>query len=152
MKKKWILSYCHLDLWPKVTYFKRVRASVLSNCLAKTTSKLVHSFSWNFVHKKSWTHTQTNCSENITPPWFHVGVKKRDNIKMQNLLYFLVSELNKKGNLRYLSIITPPPNCGGVIFTLQFCECMFVRNRLSNSQAIFAKRSTSNMNTISRLL
>ena len=41
----------------KVINFNRVRASVLSNRLAKTASKSVHSFGWNFVHKQSHTHT-----------------------------------------------------------------------------------------------
>ena len=35
------------------------------NLSAKTASKSVHPFGWNFVHKKSQTDTQTNCSENI---------------------------------------------------------------------------------------
>ena len=80
--KKKILSHCDLDLWPKVTNFNRVRASMLSNRLAKTVSKSVHPFGWNFVHKQSWTHThthtdthtQTNWRENITPPRFRGGV------------------------------------------------------------------------------
>ena len=70
--------FCHsdLDLWPEVTNFYRIRASAISNYLAKTASKLVHSFGWTFVHKKraGHTHTQTNCSENIIPPRFHGGV------------------------------------------------------------------------------
>ena len=84
MKKNWILIHCDLDLWPKVTNFNRVRASVLCSHLAKIPSKLVYPFGWNFVHKKwaghthTHTHThrqtdrqtdrQTNCSENITSP------------------------------------------------------------------------------------
>ena len=48
-RKKKILSHC--DLWPKVTNFNRVRASVLSNRLVKTASKSVYPFGWNFVHK-----------------------------------------------------------------------------------------------------
>ena len=74
MKKKWVLRHCDLDLWPKVTKFNWLWASALSKRLAKTASKSVHPFGWNFVHKKNWTdtqtHTQTNCSENITPPRF----------------------------------------------------------------------------------
>ena len=79
-EKKWILSHCDLDLWPKVNNFDRVWDSVVSSHLAKTASKSVHSFGWNLVHKNSWTHThrhthtQTNCSENITPPRFSGGV------------------------------------------------------------------------------
>ena len=79
-RKKWVLRHCDLDLWPKVTNFNRVRASELSNRLAKTASKSVHKFGWNFVHKKRAGHThrqtdtQTNCSENITPPRFRGGV------------------------------------------------------------------------------
>ena len=87
MKIKRVLRHCDLDLRPKVTKFNRVRASARSNHLAKTASKSVHPFVWNFVHKKCRTHrqtdrqtytqtdTQTNCSENITPPRFHGGVK-----------------------------------------------------------------------------
>ena len=55
---------------PKVTNFIRVRTSAVSNHLAKSMSKSAHPFCWNFVHKQSrtHTHTQTNCSKNITPP------------------------------------------------------------------------------------
>ena len=60
MKNKWILSHCDLDLWPNVTNSNRVWASVLSKRLAKTASKSVHPFGWNFVHKKNWTHTHTD--------------------------------------------------------------------------------------------
>ena len=81
--------FCHsdLDLWPKVTNFNRIWASVLKNHLAKTASKSVHPFGWNFVHQNSAGHTHTdrqtdrqtdtltNCSENITPPRNRRGVK-----------------------------------------------------------------------------
>ena len=93
MKKKWVLRYCDLDLWPKVTKFNRVRASARSNHLAKTASKSVHLFGWNFVHKKTsdtQTDTQTNWSENITPPRYRGGVKSIAvfGIKSQsNLIY-----------------------------------------------------------------
>ena len=46
----------------------------------------MHLFGWNFVHKNSagqtdrQTHTQTNCSENITPPQFRGGVKRVDHL------------------------------------------------------------------------
>ena len=55
----------------------------------------MHSFGWNFVHKKraghtdrqtdrhTHTHTQTNCSENITPPRFRGGVKKRNTYNQE---------------------------------------------------------------------
>ena len=56
-RKKWILSLCDLALWPKVINFKRVWASGVSNRLAKTASKSMHSFGCNFGHKQSWTHT-----------------------------------------------------------------------------------------------
>ena len=76
MKKNWVLRHCDLDLWPKVTNFNRVWASAASNHLAKTASKLVHPFGLILLtRKKSDTHTQTNWSENITPPRFHGGVK-----------------------------------------------------------------------------
>ena len=58
-------SYCDLDLWPKVTNFHRVRASAISNHLAKTASKSVHPFGWNFVHKK------TSDTRHLT---YHLGV------------------------------------------------------------------------------
>ena len=54
------MSHFDHDLWPKVTNFNKVRASVLSNHLAKTASKSVHPFGWNFVHKKCRTHTHTD--------------------------------------------------------------------------------------------
>ena len=90
MKKKWILSHCDLDLWPKVTNFKRVWAIAVCNLLVKTASKFVHPFGWNFVHRHTHTyihthkhthtntHTdrQTNWSKNITPPRFCGGVIK----------------------------------------------------------------------------
>ena len=60
MKKKWVLRHCDLDLWPKVTKFNRVWASVLSKRLAKIASKSVHPFDWNFVHKNNWTDRQTD--------------------------------------------------------------------------------------------
>ena len=72
--KKWMLSHCGLDLWRKVTNFNRVWPSAVSNHLAKTASKSVPPFAWNFVHwqtdRLTHTHrkTQTNCNENITPP------------------------------------------------------------------------------------
>ena len=83
----YIFGHRDLDLWPKVTNFNRVRASVVSNHLAKTASKSVHPFGWNFVHKNSGhththththrhTDTQTNCNENKTSPRFRGNVKK----------------------------------------------------------------------------
>ena len=72
-----------------VTNFNWVRASVVWNRLAKTASKSVHPFGWNFVHKNirtdthTQTDTQTNCSENVTPPRFHGGVTMETiNIKI----------------------------------------------------------------------
>ena len=59
-RKKRLLSHCDLDLWPKVTNFNRVRASVLSNRSVKTASKSVHPFGWNCVHKQSQTQTYTH--------------------------------------------------------------------------------------------
>ena len=60
MKKKWVLRHCDLDLWPKVIKFNRVWASAGSNHLAKTASKSIHPFGWNFVHKKCRTHRHTD--------------------------------------------------------------------------------------------
>ena len=51
------LRHCDLNIWPKVIHYSRVWASAICNHLAKTASKLVHPFSWNFVHKHSLTHT-----------------------------------------------------------------------------------------------
>ena len=104
MKKKWELRHRDLDLWLKVTNFTRVWASAVSNHLAKTASKSVHPFGWNFVHKKTvdtqtdrqtdthtHTHTQTNCSENITPPRFRGGVIKlnRTEFMITKILLFI---------------------------------------------------------------
>ena len=85
-----------LDLWPKVINFHRVWASAISNYLAKTASKLVHSFGWKFVHKKRAGHThtnthrqtdtQTNWSENITPPRFRGGVTTKSIKRKQTTL------------------------------------------------------------------
>ena len=55
----YIFGHRVLDLWPKVTNFNRVRASAVSNHLAKTASKSIHPFGWNFVHKNSG-HTHTH--------------------------------------------------------------------------------------------
>ena len=84
MKKKWVLRYCDLNLWPKIT-INRVWASVVSNHLAKNASKSVHPLGWNFVYNKTsdthrhrhthrQTHKQTNCSENTTLLRFRGGV------------------------------------------------------------------------------
>ena len=40
----------------------------------------MHPFGWNFVHKQSRTHTQTNCSENLTPSQF-CGVVKESRVE-----------------------------------------------------------------------
>ena len=60
MKKMNFESLWHWPLTPKVTNFNRIRASVLSNHLAKTAFKSVHPFGWNFVHKQSRKHRQTH--------------------------------------------------------------------------------------------
>ena len=87
---KWILSHCDLDLWPKVTNFKRIRASVLSICLAKTASKSVHPFSWNFVHKQSRTHPHTNTHINYSKKYNPSTISWRCKIRRRptNLPYF----------------------------------------------------------------
>ena len=60
MKRKWILRYCDLDLWPMVTTFNTVWTSAVSNHLAKTASKSEHPSGWSFVHKQtSDTNRQT---------------------------------------------------------------------------------------------
>ena len=41
-EEKLVLRHCDLDLWPKVNYFNRIRASAVSIHLAKTASKSVH--------------------------------------------------------------------------------------------------------------
>ena len=111
-RKKWVLRHYDLDLWPKITKFNRVRASAVSNHLAKTASKSVHLFGWNFVHKKCRTHrhtdTQTNWSENITPPRFRGGIKKAGiKLERQNtttahssfnlLIWVIIFHLRKSG-------------------------------------------------------
>ena len=53
----YIFGHRDLDLWFKVTKFNRVWASAVSNHIAKTASKSVHPFGWNFVHKKRAGHT-----------------------------------------------------------------------------------------------
>ena len=70
MKKKLILRQCDLDFYPKVANFENDRASVVSNRLAVTASKLVHPFGLNFVHKNSGhtdtqTHTHTHTHTQI---------------------------------------------------------------------------------------
>ena len=54
--------FCHsdLDLRPKVTNLIRVRASAISNYLAKAASKLMNSFGWNFVHRHTHKHTHSH--------------------------------------------------------------------------------------------
>ena len=59
-EEKRILRHRDLDFWPMVTNFNQVRASVVSNHLAKTASKLMHPFGWKFVYKHSHTHTHTH--------------------------------------------------------------------------------------------
>ena len=56
----YIFGHRDLDIWPKVTKFNRVRASVISNHLAKTASKSVHPFGWNLFTRIPDTHTQTH--------------------------------------------------------------------------------------------
>ena len=152
MQEKWILRHCDLDLCPKVTNFNRVRATAISNYLAKTASKLVHSFGWNFVHKKrarhtdTQTHTLTNWSENITPPRFRGGVinsgglVKTEYVILSLIVHRLENMLNCLESIAVVAIvlydfiyffITPPRNRGGVIFSLQFvclsvCVCVSV--------------------------
>ena len=58
----WYLTFtCDLMKKLKVIHFDRVRASTISNHLAKTASKSVHSFGFNFVHWQTdrQTHTHT---------------------------------------------------------------------------------------------
>ena len=115
MKEKWILRHCDLDLWPKVTKFNRVRSSAISNHLAKTASKSVHPFGWNFVHKKcrtdrqthTHTHTETNWSENITPPWFRGGVKKQKKNPFDLLCALRVAQSPSGEAQPYLPNVTP---------------------------------------------
>ena len=70
MKKKWILHHCDLYLWPKVTNFNRVWASVVSNHLAKTAFKLVHQFRLNFFFYRPTHRHAHKLKKNIAPPWF----------------------------------------------------------------------------------
>ena len=82
MKKKRVLRHCDLDLWPKVTKFNRVRASAVrrkqpfsKNRVQIGASVLLEFCSQEKLDTKTDTHTQTNCSENITPPRLRGGVK-----------------------------------------------------------------------------
>ena len=115
MKKKWVLRHCDLDLWLKVTNLNRVLVSTISNHLAKIASKSVHPFGWKFVHKQSWTHTQTNCSENITPPRFHGGVKGKEK---KNVNW---SENNKIMNRFYTALYF----FGPTLYTKQYWHISF---------------------------
>ena len=96
--EKLILSHSDLDLWPKVTNINCVWVNGVRNRLAKTASKSVHPFGWSFVYKqRAWhthththrhtdrhIHTQTNCSENVTPQRFRRGV-----IRMPDIFFFV---------------------------------------------------------------
>ena len=89
------------SLWPcPLSNFNRVWASVVCNRLSKTASKSVHLFGWNFVHKQSRTNThtqtltQTNCSENITPPRFR-GDVKRNFIKQWSMIIWFQTNVKK---------------------------------------------------------
>ena len=59
------MIFCHsdLDLRHKVTNYSKVRASAVSNRLAKIVSKSVHLFDQQFVHR--CTDTQTYISISI---------------------------------------------------------------------------------------
>ena len=76
-KFRHVSVYCDLDLWPKVINFNRIRASFVNSHLAKTAFKSVHPVGWNRQTHRQTTDTPTNCSENITPPRFHEGVKRK---------------------------------------------------------------------------
>ena len=105
MKKKWVLHHCDLDLWSKVTKFNRVRASAGSNYLAKTASKSVHLFGWNFVHKNTVNrqtdrHTDTHTDKlqwKYNPSTISWRWKNRlHNQKTQNTRFLQPGALWKK--------------------------------------------------------
>ena len=62
--------------WPKVINFNRVPASAVNNHIAKTASKSVNLEFCSQAEPDTLTDTQTNWSENITPPRFRGGVKR----------------------------------------------------------------------------
>ena len=80
---KWILSHCDLDLWFKVTNFNRVQVSVVSNRLAKTASKSVRLFDWNFVHKQIRTHTHTHTH---THTYIHTYKHTHTHLSHKNII------------------------------------------------------------------
>ena len=81
---------------------------MVSSRLAKTASKSVHPFGWDFVHKQSrtdtqthrQTDTQTNCSENITPSRFLGGV-----IFVEKYNYFFKSLIKKNSIKPFFSAV-----------------------------------------------
>ena len=76
----YIFGHRDLDLWPKVTKFNRVRAKqpFSENRVQIGASVRLEFCSQEFrTHRQTdrHAHTQTNWSENITPPRFRGGVK-----------------------------------------------------------------------------
>ena len=64
-RKKWVLRHCDLDLWPKVTNFKRIWASLVSNHLSEDCVKIgvaVWSAFYSQTNRQTdrHTHTQTD--------------------------------------------------------------------------------------------
>ena len=87
--------FCHsdLDLQPKVTNFSRVRASAISNYLAKPRpNRRVRSAGILLTDRQTHTHThtQTNCNENITPPRFRGGVKTCHDLVPSTIFFRLI--------------------------------------------------------------
>ena len=101
MKKKSEIRHCDLDLWPKVTKINRVWASSGSNHLAKTASKSVHPFGWNFVHKNFGTDTHTHTDRHTdklqwkyNPSTISWRCKKKKKKERKMLLKFTYLNLN----------------------------------------------------------
>ena len=132
MNKKCVLRHCDLDLWPKVTKFNRVWASAVSSYLAKTASKSVHPFGWNFVHKKSGhtdrqtdTHTHTDKLQ-----WkYNPSMISR---RCKNKIYLLASVTNtldeKQTTTNRVTTILHRPVCMMVRQQVMFDSNLFSRS------------------------
>ena len=70
VKNGWCVTKCDFDLQTKTTHFNSVRANV-----AKTASKSMHPFGWNFVQLQTDSYTQRQAAVKIiTPPRFREDV------------------------------------------------------------------------------
>ena len=120
MKKKWILSHCDFDFdfWPKVINFNMIRASVLSNRLAKTASKSVHPFGWNCVQKQRENYTidmkETRVMIILLYYTENATLKQTNRIVIIRELITLVSGQLKKNTNYFIAILSSKDFCGSV--------------------------------------